>query len=373
MTSADPPREAELAALEAALAGEPVAPEHGELVALVEAVRGERPQMSPAFVDRLEQQLEGYRPARARHRRPLLTGLAAACSLLLVAVVLAALAPWQDDPGPDSVSQSTGAAERSVAPGGGAATDDPIGPSASPARPGAPGAPATLSRPRRSVRSAALTLATAPGELEDVGDRIVRATDSLGGFVISSSVSSTDGGGGGGLFELSVPAARLNAALAAFSRLAHVRARTQGEQDVTAPYENARDRLQDARALRRSLLRRLAAASTENAAASLRRRRRLVSGQIAAAKAQLRSTRARSAAAIVSVTLEADRARKSDEGGGYWSPGDAAGDSLRVLGAVAGGLLVALAALGPLALLGAAAWALSRALRRRGREAALEA
>lgn len=64
----------------------------------------------------------------------------------------------------------------------------------------------------------------------------------------------------------------------------------------------------------------------------------------------------------------------SDNGaGGSFGPDDALHDAVRILGAIAGGLLVALAILLPAALVGGALLAGSRALRRRGRERALDA
>ena len=57
--------------------------------------------------------------------------------------------------------------------------------------------------------------------------------------------------------------------------------------------------------------------------------------------------------------------------GGVWTPGDAAGDALRVLEVAAGVLLIGLAVTLPLALLGGGAALVARSTRRRRRESAL--
>ena len=137
---------------------------------------------------------------------------------------------------------------------------------------------------RRSVeRSAELVLATPPREIDRAAAEILRVTDELGGYVVSSTVSSNSSG----QFELRVPERRLQAALSRLSRVAKVRQRTQSAQDITGAVVSVRERLKDARTERRSLLRQLAAATTPNQTSSIRARLRLVSGQIAAAKRDL--------------------------------------------------------------------------------------
>jgi hypothetical protein len=73
----------------------------------------------------------------------------------------------------------------------------------------------------------------------------------------------------------------------------------------------------------------------------------------------------------VAVTVSADGG--SSSGGGSFTPGDAAHDAVKILGAVAGGLVVALAILLPALLVGGALWLGVRTARRRGRERALDA
>jgi hypothetical protein len=172
-----------------------------------------------------------------------------------------------------------------------------------------------------------------------------------------------------------VPERNLDATMAELARLGAVRDRSQRTEDITAQAVSARDRLQDARAERRSLLRQLEDATTLQAAAALRARLRDVSAEIEAARAGLRRVNNRAAFATVTVTLLADAAAApagEEEDDGVWSPGDAAQDALRVLEVIAGVALIALAVLLPLAVVVIALWLAARWGSRRGRERALD-
>jgi len=225
--------------------------------------------------------------------------------------------------------------------------------------------------PQRKVeRSALLDLATGAGNLDRVADGVVRATDASGGFVASSQV---DAGATGGTahFDLRVPTDRLDATLAVLSRLGHVRSRSQSTDDVTGAVVSARERLSDAKAERRALLRALGRARTSTQAEAIRARLRLARTEIASARGDLHALGRRTAFSSVSVTLSARGGGTS--GGGSFGPDDALNDAIRILGAVAGGLLVALAVLLPVAALVALVWLGARTLRRRSRERALDA
>ena len=225
--------------------------------------------------------------------------------------------------------------------------------------------------PQRKVeRSALLDLATGAGDLDRVADGVVRATDASGGFVASSQL---DAGATGGTahFDLRVPTDRLDATLAVLSRLGHVRSRSQSTDDVTGAVVSARERLSDAKAERRALLRALGRARTSTQAEAIRARLRLARTEIASARGDLQALGRRTAFSSVSVTLSARGGGTS--GGGSFGPGDALNDAIRILGAVAGGLLVALAVLLPVAALVALVWLGARTLRRRSRERALDA
>jgi hypothetical protein len=222
---------------------------------------------------------------------------------------------------------------------------------------------------RRSVqRSAFLTLAAPSNELGNVANGIVSVTDRYRGFVMHSSVTSAEQAQpAGGTFDLRIPVRNLQAALRDFSQLADVRARTENADDVTASFRSARTRLQELRAQRRGLLRRLARATTDLEAKGLRSQIRFVNNELDAATQQLKVMRQRTSYAQVAVTLVADeKAKSKDSGlsGGWQDFKDNLGESLNIALRVLG---VAL----PLALLATLAWMAAGILRRRRRESAL--
>jgi hypothetical protein len=275
-------------------------------------------------------------------------------------------------PPEESGSKPSAAAKSAPRPaiGGGVAETDsaPSTTTVGPLPPSAP-APRADGRSRRSVeRSAELVLATRPRGIDRAAAEIIRVTDELGGYVVSSTVSSNSSG----QFELRVPERKLQTALSRLSRVAKVRERTQSAKDITGAVVSVRERLKDARTERRSLLRQLAAATTTNQTASIRARLRLVSGQIAAAKRDLSHVKSRATRSTIAVTLLADRSR-SDDGAAGWTPGDALDDAMRILEVTAGVLLVGLALLLPLGLVALLVWLAARQASQRRRERALDA
>jgi hypothetical protein len=233
-----------------------------------------------------------------------------------------------------------------------------------------PSSPPADRRGHRSVeRSAELVLATPPRDIDRAAAEILRVTDDLGGYVVSSSVSSNSSG----QFELRVPERRLQAALSRLSRVAKVRQRTQNAQDITGAVVSVSARLKDARTERSSLLRQLAKATTTNQTASIRARLRLVSGEIAGYKRDLSRVKTRASRSTIAVTLLADRKAAAGSDGGAWTPGDALDDATRILEVTAGVLLVAVALLLPLGLVGLLVWLAARQAAQRRRERALDA
>jgi hypothetical protein len=239
-------------------------------------------------------------------------------------------------------------------------------PEAAVAPPVAPGGdPDSDGRANRAVqRSATLTLAAPAREIDRVATRAGVVAAELGGFVASSSVTSTSGGS----LQLRVPSARLDAAIQRLSQLGDVRQLARQTEDITAASVSARERLAEARAERRGLLRQLEDADTVDESRSIRARLRIVGREIAAARDRARTVANRARYADLSVTLAVTRG--GDDGA--WTPGDAFRDALRVLEVIAGAALVALAVLSPLLLLGALWWVAHHGLARRRRERALD-
>lgn len=232
----------------------------------------------------------------------------------------------------------------------------------------------TLRRERKVERSVDLTLRVGAGQLEDAADGVVRTTQRLGGYVADSQVSAR-GRGGSASFTLRVPTKRLDQATAQLSKLGHVTSLNQSSHDITGAFVSVEERLSDARAERKALLRALAKATTPAQIASIRARIRQNRSEIARYKGELNALRRRADLSMISVEVVArGKANAAAPGGDDdWSPGDAAKDALRVLEVAAGVLLIAVAALIPVLLIGGAAYLGGRSARRRRREHALDA
>jgi hypothetical protein len=220
--------------------------------------------------------------------------------------------------------------------------------------------------PRHVERSASLTLAATRGKLESVGNQVVAVVDRHRGYVLHSSVTS--GSGGGGSFDLRVPVAQLQGTLADLSKLADVRSRSQNLSDVTRSYNSTEDRLATQRALRQSLLKQLAAATTDSQARALRAPLRLVTADIRSLGAKFDNLRQRTSYASVEVLLVPKHAQPVKTEGGL---GGDFHDALHLLvGSLGVGLLVLAVAI-PLGIVAGLAWLGWAALQRRRREAAL--
>ena len=221
---------------------------------------------------------------------------------------------------------------------------------------------------RRIERTFALELESPVNQMQRVADQVTAVTNRHGGFVLSSSVS-TGADSSGGDFNLRIPVTELRPALRDLAALADVQSQSQTGRDVTPAFVTARDRLQAARAERKSLLRRLEAATTDIEAEALRRRLDIVAGQINALRARLHGLRLRTNYAVVTVSLQA---KDDDEGGaGGGSFDDAVNDAGDILVGIAGVLLRVLAVALPFALIALLGWLAGRALQRRRRESAL--
>ena len=285
----------ELAALDDALAGRPVDPDLADLAEFALLVRDERPAPDPAFAHSLDERARRgfpHTPKRRAFTWPKFTlpALGLAASVFLV-VVIATSIPNGGGSGDESGAGGGGSASSQAAP-----NTDEAAPSAGERVRGAQAgrlrrrrrvlAPPRSPRPppphRYVERSAQITLATTPGNIDGAAAKVIAVADDLGGYVASSQITS----GEGGTFELRVPERRLQRALERLSAIGKVRNRTQAAQDITGSVVSVRSRLKDARTERESLLKQLAKATTTNETTSIRARLRIVSRQIAAAKAR---------------------------------------------------------------------------------------
>jgi Domain of unknown function (DUF4349) len=219
---------------------------------------------------------------------------------------------------------------------------------------------------RRIERTFSMELSVPVKEMTRVADQVSAVAYRHGGFVLSSSVDSGDDGGGGD-FSLRIPTSELRPALRDLGELAPVTNQSQEGRDVTRQHVTATDRLQAARAERRSLLRRLAIAETDEEAESIRRRLDLVAGEINGLRSQLRDLRLRTNYAVVNVTL----AEAQKDKGQLGSFGDSFDDAGNLLAGFAGVTIRVLALAVPLGLIALLAGLAAKTLRRRRRESAL--
>jgi hypothetical protein len=222
---------------------------------------------------------------------------------------------------------------------------------------------------RKVERTISMTLEAPHEAIPALAQDVTVVTNRHGGFVLTSTLDS-DQEGANGFFELRIPASRLREALADLSGLATVRSQSQTGQDVTRRHVTTRDRLQSARAERRSLLRRLENATTDEQAEAIRRRLDIVAGEINGLRAVLRNLRLRTDYAVVTVEL-AGTEGDSGSGGAAGSFDDAVSDAGDLIVGLAGVLIRVLAIALPLSLIGALGWLATNALRRRRRESVL--
>ena len=356
---------------------------------LREDVRATAPTPTLEFVERMDRAVEsGFaneKPARRPLERWSLWGAAAAlaCTALVAVVVgLASLDNGSDDEGEAGGSGGSGMTEL-LSRG-----DDESGEAAAPA-PGQPLSEEQLSEGARygatpKVRRARgrdgnrvverrtkLELETGADRFQENADEILQIADDSGSIVQSSRVSEEDGRSFA-RYDLRVPSSRLDETLADLTRVAHVTARSSSSQDITRAYVSATDRLDDARAERDALLKALEKADTDVEAEAIRRQIALARNRIAIAQRDVDALQRRADRTKVSVTLRSTGKASEDEGGA-WTPGDALDDAGRILEVSAGVVVVTAAALLPVAILALLAGLTARTVRRRRREAALDA
>ncbi len=391
---AERPDEAWLTELEAALDGSAEGPRADSWRELRKDVRVLVQPMSPEFERELGERIAEWRARSASKRvapkvstpkqpqrrlgwlrrpsRPALAAVSVACAVIAAALIAA---PWrpaghevENSPRFPSVAahaDNAGRASGAVAsaPAVAAKADralaqEDLGPSGAPAA--APG--------RVQQLGASIRLAATPSEVQSTADRVSRLAVSDGGFVQSSHVDQGEGAGEASL-TLSLPSAKLSAALASLGALAPVRAESQTLQDITNTYDAARQRLCDATAERQALLRALAKASTEGEIDSLHERIAQNRGAIANAHTAFQEVSQRASTSEVEVTVVGDRSAGSE--GLTLNRG--LHDAGRVLVVTLAVLLIAAAILVPLALVIFALAGGRRAWRRHQRERVLDA
>jgi hypothetical protein len=401
----DPAIERELEALEAALAGRPVGPEHADLAELASDLGRARPEPSRQFAAELDAAVAtGFggdrragrfgdlasRLGAAPPRRMLLGGAAGAFAAVVVATAVVSIggsgggevadSDRQGSGPPGVIIQGSAEGQGRPAQAAGSAAGDPAvtepqdraGIEVAPAAP-SPSGPFASQQGRRAVeRSAQLVLGTDPEGVRPAADRVFATVGRYEGIVLSSSIRDGSSGEAGADFSLLIPSDRLGAALTDLSAIAEVRSREESTQDITAPTVTVSDRLREARAEVEGLLKQLAGADSDSERAAIKEQLRFQQRRVAALRASLNDLRRRANFSRVSVqVLTGDAAVFPASGEDRWTIGDAAADAVRILSVAAGVTLVGLAVLGPVALLALLAWLGRRAWVRAGRERAL--
>jgi Domain of unknown function (DUF4349) len=387
------PEENWLAELEAALNGDGEGPRADSWRELRDDVRTLTPPMDPDFERKLGERIaeRGARsvPKRPHRRlgrlRPTSPALAAlSVALAVIAAVLIA-APWRPaghTAGSSGKSSAASARANQLGPAESAPTAGAIHAAKSAAgastakamnAPQAANAPLVVSgaaaAPGRVQQlGASISLSATPSEVQTVANRVSRLAVSDGGFVQSSHVNETEKAGEATL-TLSLPSAKLSAALASLGQLAPVRAENQSLQDITNTYNAARQRLNDAIAERAALLRALSRATTEGQIDSLRERLSQAGGAIARARTALGTVSKQASTAEVEVTVLGDKSASSEGLTLHRGLHDAG----RVLTVTLIVLLIAIAVLVPLGLVAIALATVRRAWLSYRRERILDA
>lgn len=418
-----------LLAIDATLDGEAVDPDYAGLAELSLLVRRERPPVPDGFAAAMDERVQrrfvrpgapgsarpGPRPRRWR-RWLVAPGAAAAAAIAGVAVVLVvaggnggvatnggSLASSSSSAAASTAVSSTAASGAPGAPArdlktatpnanhrpafraaAGAASTTASSSSASAGSAAAssaaagasPSAPAPVPSPSRQVvQSAQIQLSAAPSRIDDVAQQVFDVIGFEKGFVDSSNVTATRNTNANASFQLSVPSANLSATLTALSRLrgANVVSRTDATADITGQVGGAGERLAVARALRRSLLTQLGAATTTQLIDSIRLRLRSADASINSDLSTLRGLQRQVAYSRIALTIQAAaRPAPAPAKGSSFTIGRAAHDAGRVLVVVAGVALIGLAVLVPVGLVAALAVWVAMAVRRRRREHALD-
>jgi hypothetical protein len=227
---------------------------------------------------------------------------------------------------------------------------------------------------RQVVQSAQLILSVSPRRMDDVSQQVFNVVGQEKGYVNGSNVTS-GGSDGSAFFQLSVPSSNLATTLAALSQLrgAHVVSRTDNTNDITGQVGGAGQKQAEARALRSSLLKQLANATTTEQVTSIQARLHDANASIASDLSTLRGLQRQVAYSNITVRIQSGTAPPPviHHSSGF-TIGKAAHDAGRVLVVVAGVGLIVLAVLVPVALVAALLAWVGFAVRRRRRDQALD-
>lgn len=362
---------------------------------LAEELRELRPTPRPEFTAELDERAAAGFPRRSRlpwpspsfdlgslqPRRLLLP--AGAAALLAIVVATAVVSTNQNSDEGESVAlelhaapaepERSAGAPQSAPPAGGEASAEEDS-STSSGRSSDFAAPmktvAPEPKPRAVERSAELVLGAAPDDVGEDTSRVFEAVHAHDGIVMRSSSREGKAGVAGARFELLIPSAKLSDALAALSAIDEVLSRHEATTDITAPTVTTGELLRDSKARIDSLLAQLEETETESEREVVETELRQERRHRASLRASLQNLQRRADLSRVLVRIET-RAGDPSSDGGAWGVGDALDDAGKILAVAAAVTVVALAILGPIALIALLAWLTHRAWVRRERRRVL--
>jgi Domain of unknown function (DUF4349) len=364
---------------------------------LAAALQALRPTPRPEFTAELDERAAAGFPRRSRLPRVSLSRLRAvprrrllapAAAFAVLAIALGAGLAARDEPSPSNESgllnlMAPADSEESVPPAPEETAEESTAAGAERDY-GAPlhdfSPPLDLSPPldrfskgdrgRAVERSAEIVLGAEPEDVADDAAKVFAAVHANRGIVLVSSVEEGSADDAGASFELLIPSRRLGDALADFSAIDEVRSRQETTADITAPTVTTTELLRESKARIDGLLGQLAEAGTESereaVEAELRQERRHRSRL----RSDLQNLRQRANLSGVSLRIETAPSEDSSTGG-PWGIDDALHDAGQVLTVAAAVTLIALAILGPIALIALLAWLTHRAWVRRERRRVL--
>jgi hypothetical protein len=363
-----------LEAIEAGLADRPVAGSRRDLAELARVLAADRPRMDPAFAVKLDARLSrkpAPRQAKRRRGRWWLWSPAAGLAACLLAAVV--IVTQQGNSGPSQPERTV--AQQAPAVSGGSA-QAPSAPRATQPLAAAGQSPGLLQPPpngRKITQSAQLALTVSSGRIDTVAQEVYDVIGQVRGVVNNSTVTAGGATGGYAQFQLSVPSASLPQTMASLSglRYAQVASRTDNSQDVNDQYQGDVRRLADARALRTSLLRQLAKATTQSVIDSLTARIHDAEASISSDQAALARLNRQVNFSQITLSINSGSAPSPADAGGF-TLGKAAHTAGRVLTVAAGVMLIVAAVLVPVTALALLVWWTLSLVRRRRRERALD-
>ncbi|MEV4422756.1 DUF4349 domain-containing protein [Patulibacter sp. NPDC049589] len=256
----------------------------------------------------------------------------------------------------------------------GSATADSAAPSTTSIAP-APTKQAPLDAKRRVIRDVDQTVRVEPGQVARSAERVTTIVQDAGGYLASSQIRER-GARAGGTFQVVVPTGRLDATVAALSRIGRPVRLQRSSTDVTDQAASLADQLADLRADRSAARLQLAKTVDPARRAARRRELNLLSSRVAALQGQVDQLRSQTATSRIDLRLTTTKAAEDEPvpvaDDDSWGIGDAWGDAGRVLEVGGGVLLIGGVIVLPLAALGGLGLVIRRRAAARRREAVID-